>query len=260
MMLAVISGSTVGFYVLALVAIFASLRVIMHTNPVHALLSMIVSLLSVAGIFFSLGAPFAGALEIIVYAGAILVLFVFVVMMLNLGTQNEFQEKNWLDSKAWAVPMGLAAIVGLVIASMIGMNHGAGADVSVQALNTVQNHTQTLADGTTVTTETVKQISTLAMIGGTSVGAKAVGTKLFTEYLLLVEVAGFLLLGALVAAYHLAKRSLSDENVEHDTLLNPADNLHNKLPNLANEGILPSDMNNQGEVIQALQQVQKERV
>lgn len=261
--LAMISGSTVGFYVLALVAIFASLRVIMHTNPVHALLSMIVSLLSVAGIFFSLGAPFAGALEIIVYAGAILVLFVFVVMMLNLGTQNELQEKNWLDAKAWAVPMGLSAIVGLAIMAMIGMNHGAGADVSVQALNAVQNHTQTLADGTTVTTETVTHTTNttaLATIGGATVGAKAVGTKLFTEYLLLVEVAGFLLLGALVAAYHLAKRSLSDENVEHDTLLNPADNLHNKLPNLANEGVIPSNFDNQGEVIQALQQVQKERV
>lgn len=216
-----LSGSTIGFYVLALVAIFASLRVIMHTNPVHALLSMIVSLLSVAGIFFSLGAPFAGALEIIVYAGAILVLFVFVVMMLNLGTQNELQERNWLDAKAWAVPMGLAAIIGLVVITMIGMNHGAGSDVSVQALNTVQTTQPVIQpDHTTVTTETVKQTASLATIGGTTVGAKQVGTKLFTEYLLLVEVAGFLLLGALVAAYHLAKRAIDDEVESHNSLYN----------------------------------------
>ena len=78
-----ITGATIGFYLLAIVAILASLRVITRTNPVHALLNLIVSLLAVAGIFFIVGSPFAGALEVIVYAGAIMVLFVFVVMMLN---------------------------------------------------------------------------------------------------------------------------------------------------------------------------------
>lgn len=59
-----------------------------HTNPVHALLYLIISLLAISGVFFSLGAYFAGALEIIVYAGAIMVLFVFVVMMLNWAVQK----------------------------------------------------------------------------------------------------------------------------------------------------------------------------
>ena len=77
------NGDAVGFYALSLVAIWASLRVVTHANPVHAILSMIVSLLAVAGIFFIIGAPFAGVLEMIVYAGAILVLFVFVIMMLT---------------------------------------------------------------------------------------------------------------------------------------------------------------------------------
>ena len=103
-----ISGATIGFYLLAIVAILASLRVITRTNPVHALLNMIVTLLALSGIFFALGAPFAGALEIIVYAGAIMVLFVFVVMMLNLGTQSTLEEESWLASSAWAVPAGLA--------------------------------------------------------------------------------------------------------------------------------------------------------
>ena len=71
------------FYICGLIAILATLRVITHTNPVHALLYLIISLLAISGVFFSLGAYFAGALEIIVYAGAIMVLFVFVVMMLN---------------------------------------------------------------------------------------------------------------------------------------------------------------------------------
>ena len=64
------------FYIAGLVAVLATLRVITNTNPVHALLYLVVSLLALSMVFFSLGAYFAGALEIIVYAGAIMVLFV----------------------------------------------------------------------------------------------------------------------------------------------------------------------------------------
>lgn len=183
-----ISGATIGFYLLAIVAILASLRVITRTNPVHALLNMIVTLLALSGIFFALGAPFAGALEIIVYAGAIMVLFVFVVMMLNLGTQSTLEEESWLTSSAWAVPAGLAFIVGLTLFSLIGMKYGSEGMMP-------------------------------AFIGVEPVTAKMIGAKLFTEYLLLVEIAGFLLLAGLVAAYHLAKSSLDDENESHNSEL-----------------------------------------
>lgn len=183
-----ITGATIGFYLLAIVAILASLRVITRTNPVHALLNMIVTLLALSGIFFALGAPFAGALEIIVYAGAIMVLFVFVVMMLNLGTQTTLEEESWLSSSAWAVPAGLAFIVGLTLFSLIGMKHGFEGMMP-------------------------------AFIGVEPVTAKMIGAKLFTEYLLLVEIAGFLLLAGLVAAYHLAKSALDDENESHNSEL-----------------------------------------
>ncbi|WP_410471613.1 NADH-quinone oxidoreductase subunit J [Faucicola mancuniensis] len=181
----IFSGSVFGFYLLAIVAIVASLRVITQANPVHALLNMIVTLLALSGVFFAIGAPFAGALEIIVYAGAIMVLFIFVMMMLNLGSHDVEEESIWLTSSAWAVPAGLTFIVGLIIVNMILFNH---------------------------------QESNPAMIGGTPVLAKQIGEKLFTEYLLLVEVAGFLLLAGLVAAYHLAKRALDDENISHSSL------------------------------------------
>ena len=183
-----ITGATIGFYLLAIVAILASLRVITRTNPVHALLNMIVTLLALSGIFFALGAPFAGALEIIVYAGAIMVLFVFVVMMLNLGIQSTLEEESWLSSSAWAVPAGLAFIVGLTLFSLIGMKHGFEGIMP-------------------------------AFIGVEPVTAKMIGAKLFTEYLLLVEIAGFLLLAGLVAAYHLAKSALDDENESHNSEL-----------------------------------------
>ncbi|KGT48912.1 NADH dehydrogenase (quinone) [Acinetobacter sp. HR7] len=160
------------FYLMALVAIVSTVRVVTNANPVHALLSLIVSLLAVAGIFMIVGAPFAGALEIIVYAGAIMVLFVFVVMMLNLGEQTVAQERKWLTSSAWAYPALMSFLIGLVLVWVLKSDYTQSA----------------------------------AVMGTEIVGPKAVGQALFTQYLLLVEVAAMLLLGALVAAYHLGKR------------------------------------------------------
>ena len=165
------------FYLMALVAIVSTIRVVTNANPVHALLSLIVSLLAVAGIFMIVGAPFAAALEIIVYAGAIMVLFVFVVMMLNLGQETVEQESKWLTSDAWAYPAMLSFILGLTLVWMLNGEY------------------------TTIS----------APMGLEIVGPKAVGQALFTHYLLLVEVAAMLLLAALVAAYHLGKREPSAE-------------------------------------------------
>ncbi|MEC8867937.1 MAG: NADH-quinone oxidoreductase subunit J, partial [Pseudomonadota bacterium] len=71
------------FYIAAVTALASTVSVVTAKNASHALIYLIVSLLSVAVIFFLLGAPFAAALEVVVYAGAIVVLFLFVVMMLN---------------------------------------------------------------------------------------------------------------------------------------------------------------------------------
>src|SRR6185437_12702985 len=76
------------FYIAAAVAIAATILTITRVNPVHALLYLIVSLLAVAVVFFVMGAPFIAALEVIIYAGAVMVLFVFVVMMFNLGSST----------------------------------------------------------------------------------------------------------------------------------------------------------------------------
>ena len=84
------------FYIAAAIAIYSTLRVVTGTNPIHALLSLIVSLLSVAVIFFMLGAPFVGALEVIVYAGAIMVLFLYVLMLMDLKKETEPKKNRWL--------------------------------------------------------------------------------------------------------------------------------------------------------------------
>ena len=71
------------FYISALIAVISTFLVITRKSAVHALLYLIVSLLAVALIFFALGAPFVAALEVIIYAGAIMVLFVFVIMLIG---------------------------------------------------------------------------------------------------------------------------------------------------------------------------------
>ena len=158
-----------GFYIAGTVAVLSTFMVIINTNPVHALLYLVLSLLSIAMVFFTLGAPFAGVLEIIIYAGAIMVLFVFVVMMLNLGQRTVAQERQWLSGAAWAGPVVLAAI--LLIELVVLLSAG----------------------------------ESTAVTGTTVVDAKQVGIALFGPYLLAVELASMLLLGGLVAAYHLGR-------------------------------------------------------
>lgn len=158
------------FYFAAGVAVVSTLRVITNTNPVHALLYLIISLLAVSMTFFALGAPFAGALEIIVYAGAIMVLFVFVVMMLNLGPASMEQERAWLKPGIWGGPSVLALLLLAELLYVLFAGPTSGAALGLQ-----------------------------------TVDAKAVGISLFGPYLLVVELASMLLLAALVAAFHLGR-------------------------------------------------------
>src|SRR5438046_3008284 len=105
-----VSMSTV-FYLVAAVAIAPTVMSLTRLHAVHALLYFIVSLLSVAVLFYVLGAPFVAALEVIIYAGAIVVLFVFVVMMLNLGEVAAAQERQWLPPRIWIGPTILAVLL-----------------------------------------------------------------------------------------------------------------------------------------------------
>jgi NADH-quinone oxidoreductase subunit J len=148
------------------------MMVITLGNPVHALLYLILSLLAVALVFFSLGAPFAAALEVIVYAGAIMVLFVFVIMMLNTGSEEDERYKQLLAPKAWLGPSVLAAILlgELIYVFVLGSG---------------------------------------SFSGSQQVEPKQVGIALFGPYVLGVELASILLLSGLVGAYHLGRRMKS---------------------------------------------------
>lgn len=161
---------TAAFYLSAVVAVLATVMVISATNAIHALLELVVSLLAVAIVFYVLGAPFAAALEVIVYAGAIMVLLIFAVMLLNLGAQAARQERQWLSPRVWTGPAILAAILFGELVYMLWRGPGL-----------VQT--------------------------GAAVTPQQVGALLFGPYLLAVELASMLLLAGLVAAYHLGREA-----------------------------------------------------
>jgi NADH-quinone oxidoreductase subunit J len=160
---------TVVFYIAGAVAIASTVMAITRLEAVHALLYLIVSLLAVALMFFALGAPFVAALEVIIYAGAIMVLFVFVVMMLNLGPAAVAQERQWLHPRMWIGPMILAMMLIAELLYVLARPGGQSTDPGV-------------------------------------VGPKDVGLALFGPYLIGVELASMLLLAGLVGAYHLGRR------------------------------------------------------
>ena len=108
------------FYVAAAIAILATVLVITRSNLVHALLYLVVSLFAVAVVFYTLGAPFVAALEVIVYAGAIMMLFVFAVMLLNVSADAPLR----VPRSAWIGPLVLVAVLLAELVYGIGLtNH-----------------------------------------------------------------------------------------------------------------------------------------
>jgi NADH-quinone oxidoreductase subunit J len=166
------------FYIAGGVAVLSTILMLTRPHVVHALLYLIVSLLGVAVLFYLLGASFVAALEVIVYAGAIMVLFIFVVMMLNLGARAIEMEKRWLTPGIWVGPVVLACILIIEVLYM------------------------------------VRGSSTSLALGG--VEPKQVGIALFGPYLIGVELASMLLLAGLVGAYHLSYRKVEKREIQHD--------------------------------------------
>ncbi len=170
------------FFVFAAVAIGSAFGVVLGRSPVSSLLFMVTSLASVAAIYVLLEAHFLAAIQIIVYAGAIMVLFLFVIMLLNLG--HEYQRD--LKSGAWT----LAAFVGSgVMAGLLAQRFSGSGEGELFA---------SLAAGDAID-------AALAEKGALGVIAE----PLFTTYVVPFEITGILLLVAIVGALVLAKRRVS---------------------------------------------------
>ncbi len=109
------SAPLIIFLVLAALAIFGAVSLILQRHPIHSALSLIVVMVALAGLYLLMGAEFVAAVQIIVYGGAIMVLFVFVIMLLNAG---EEERTNFSRLASFAgVPLGVA-IAGFIAAAI----------------------------------------------------------------------------------------------------------------------------------------------
>jgi NADH-quinone oxidoreductase subunit J len=170
--------SVFAFYLFAISVIAGGLFTVISRNPVHSVLWLILSFLSAAGLFVLLGAEFVAMLLIIVYVGAVAVLFLFVVMMLDI---------DFAELKAeMAKYMPLALLIGVVILMQFVMAFGAW-DANDAA-------------------EGLRQQVTDAQVMNT----KALGLILYDEYILLFQLSGLILLTAMIGAIVLTLRHRGD--------------------------------------------------
>lgn len=159
------------FYFLSVLVIFSALMVVFSKNPVHSVLYLIVTFFGIAGHYFLLNAQFLAAVHIIVYAGAIMVLFLYVIMMLNLNKEAEPHKPVWV--KFMAVIAG-----GLLMITLVGSLRGAETIMKANPAN--------------------EQIGLVENLG----------KSLFGPFLLPFEISSVLFLAAMVGAVMLSKKEI----------------------------------------------------
>ncbi|MEQ3625268.1 MAG: NADH-quinone oxidoreductase subunit J [Celeribacter sp.] len=174
------SVADLAFYAFAITIVLAGLLVVIARNPVHSVLWLILAFLSAAGLFVLLGAEFVAMLLVIVYVGAVAVLFLFVVMMLDV----DFAELRAEMAKY----MPLALVIGVILLLELGMAYGAW----------------TTADG-------VERAATLGDIPVSEMqNTAALGLLVYDQYLILFQLAGLILLVAMIGAIVLTLRHRPD--------------------------------------------------
>ena len=159
------------FFFIALVAVASAVYFVFAKNPLYAILSLIVTFFSIAALYVLLNAQFLGIVQIIVYAGAIMVLFLYVLMMLNLNAKDESKKHNLLKFT------GIIS-AGIIFVGMIGAYKGVAM--------------------TNATTNVDSQIGL----------TKNLGKLLFNEYVLPFELASILILAGIVGSVLIVKKDL----------------------------------------------------
>ena len=163
------SAALIIFFVLAGLAVLGAVALILQSHPIHSALSLILVMLSLAGLYLLMGAEFVAAVQIIVYGGAVMVLFVFVIMLLNAGVE---ERTNFSKLATFAgVPLALA-LAGLIAAAIVRSS----------------GHLPAPAAGGALTS--TRQLSML----------------LFSEFVYPFELTSFLILVAILGAIVLAQR------------------------------------------------------
>jgi NADH-quinone oxidoreductase subunit J len=160
------------FFLFAVVAIAGALGMLISRNPVSSALWLILTLFSVAGLYLTLNATFISVVQVLVYAGAIMVLFVFVIMLLNLGELPDVRKADWRRVTGYFSGVGLLGMLLYATAS---------------ALDTLPSPVSLEAAATNGSARTLAHV-------------------LFTQYAMPLEIIGVLLLVATIGAVMLAKR------------------------------------------------------
>lgn len=159
------------FYILSILSIFTGLMVVFSKNPVHSVLYLIGCFFTIAAHYILLNAQFLAAVHIIVYAGAIMVLFLFVIMFLNLNAEGEPHKPLYLKAIG-------TITAGLLFVTLIGTLRG-----SASLISSTDNSTQ------------------IGMV-------KNLGKVLFSDFVLPFEISSILFLSAMVGAVMLGKRNI----------------------------------------------------
>lgn len=162
------------FSILAVLAIASAIGTILSKHPVKSAMSLVLHFFSLSGLYFTLSAQFIAVIQILVYAGAIMVLVIFVIMLLNLGDEKmlhlQFSPRTYI---AVTLALGLLAL-------LVGVMFNAESNPALNA----------------------SQVAAMSSVNG-------LGTELYTNYLFPFEAISILLLAAIVGAIVLAKRKLS---------------------------------------------------
>ncbi len=175
------SAEHILFFIFGGVSLIGAISVISFRHPIYSALALIVTFFAQAGLFVLLGAHFVAAVQVIVYAGAIMVLFLFVIMLLNLGTLSL---KGALSGKL----KGFAIILGILL-----------------AIEGIYIAVTTLDNSNTA-------VATSEVAADSSYSITQIGELLFRDYLLPFEVTSLILLAALIGVIVLVKRENQPEN------------------------------------------------
>lgn len=163
-------ATTVLFFIFAGLAIGCALSMVYHRNPIYSAVSLVGVFISLSCIYVTLAAPFIAAVQILIYAGAIMVLVVFVIMLLNLDEEKPLNRLRYLYS--------IGGFLGIILLAQTFF-------VFIAVLKTPK-----------------KPVATDETVGKTM----SIGANMFTEYLLPVEIVGILLLMAIIGGVILVRR------------------------------------------------------
>lgn len=188
------------FYVIGTIAVAASILVVAMRNPVHSALFLLLTFLCVAVLFVMKAAEFVAAVQVLVYAGGIMVLFLFVVMLINVRHLPDER----VTSKFWLAGIGVGVGIFILFAAVVrpGAYHDqVNNEDALRSTYTYRHHKVKQADGTVVR----RRVRSATVVGN----SEAVGMALYRDYLVPFEVASLFLLVAMIGAIVIGKRELS---------------------------------------------------